>query len=160
MMRDIPTAPAFISPLSLTFEVDGHALQIGPMNVEQLAQVMGMAGPVLDALMAMPDAALARLQSGSPTAGDLAVMLELLSDQASTALRLVQIASQQNEGWVKELLPDRFAYLFSVCVLVNADFFSRARPVFAAAGALLLQAKQVQDTGVAAASTGPGSSTP
>lgn len=155
--RNLPVLPAFISPLQITVPVDQVDVLITALGIAQIAEVLHVASPVLDGLFTLDDETLARLEAGAPNMADMLDLLHLFDEHQDAALRLVALGTRQSGAWVGELLPDRFAYLFACVVMVNADFFSRARPVFRAAGEVLSAAKAQQDP---AGSTGLGSSTP
>lgn len=157
--RNLPNLPAFIKSLEFTVPVDELPVTVSALGVAEIAQIMAIAAPVMDKLMLLSEETLARLEVGSPNMGDLVELMELLNSHGDAAVDLVAIGCRQPRDWAGKLLPDRFTYLFALVVMVNADFFSRARPVFSAAGALLGQAKQGQEP-EPAASTGPPSSTP
>lgn len=140
------TPPAFVKPLSLAFPIDDEAVTVTALGVADIAQALALCAPVLDELLCLSDQALARLEAGSPNMEDLHDMLDVLNKHGKAGIDLVAIGSDKPREWVEGLLPDRFAYLFSVVVMVNADFFSRARPVFNAAGELMAKARPPQES--------------
>lgn len=128
----------FAAPLEITFELDGHELTVRPASVAQLARMLRQARPLLDDLMALDPAIYARAQAGEDLApDDVLQMLELLSDHDDMPLQLVAIATGMKADAVGAMLPDRFAYLFSLVVQVNADFFFKALPVLTYAGSAM-----------------------
>ena len=136
--------PGFITPLEVTFPLGGPGddITVRPATVGQIARLMGVVAPLVDSLFGLDAELLERLQSAQgPTAQDVTALFELLSEHPARLLEMVAIASDLPQGEVEALLPDQFAYLFAVCVQVNADFFSRAIPVFKAAGARIETAK-------------------
>ena len=158
----LPAAPAFVQGLVAPFELPDAAdpeggevqhITIGPANMGQLARLMGHSGDLLDVVTALQPERAQRLANGQPTIQDLDVLLTLLQDKGELALDLVSIAAGIERDLVEALAPDRFAWLFGLVVMVNADFFSRSRGAFAAAGALFARARQL-------AQTGPASSAP
>lgn len=146
------TPPAFVVPQILAFTIDEVPITVAPLGVAKIAEAMALCAPVLDELMDLRDDTLKRLEGGAPDMDDLHDMLQIVQKHGQAGIELVALGVDQPRAWVAPLLPDRFAYLFSAVVMVNADFFSRARHVFSAAGALLAQGK--------AASTGQPSTTP
>jgi hypothetical protein len=129
-------APSFITPLTITFPMDGEEVTVKACSVAQLGAMLQLLKPVLPELQALPPEMLDRLVGDEgPSQADILVLLELMADHAALPAKLVA----EGMGWptdrVQALLPDRFAYLFAVLVQVNADFFGRALPVlFGAAG--------------------------
>jgi hypothetical protein len=131
--------PEFIVPLEVPLQLGGAALTVRPATVGQIARLMHLAAPVVRALMTLPPSLLDRVQDGQIDADDVRDLFELLNDQPDNVLRMVAIATGLPQAQVDALPPDQFAYLFAVVMQVNADFFSRATPVFAAAGRVLRQ---------------------
>lgn len=158
--RNMPALPAFIASLEVTVPIDQVDVTVKACGVEQLAMIVHLAAPVLDELVLLPEDLLGRLETGTPGPMDLMEVLRLFDGHREAAIEMVAIAAGQPRAWVAGLLPDRFAYLFALVGMVNADFFWRARPVFGAAGALLVLAKASQEKASPAASTGLPSTTP
>lgn len=160
-----PPAPAFVAGLRVPCELPvfphddagtTEQVPIEPANMGQLVQLLAHAGDLLDVVAGLQPERAARLQAGQPSFEDLDVLLTLLQDKGPVAIDLVAIASGIAVERVKSLAPDRFAWLFGVVVMVNADFFSRSRGAFAAAGALFAQARGTMRP----PPTGPASSPP
>lgn len=134
--------PTFITPLRVEFQMDGREVVVEAAPVARLGEMLAVLQPVLPELAALPDGMVERLTGGSlsgtivpdgelapaPTAADVLVLLELLAAHRDVPVRFVAAAMAWPQADVGKLLPDRFAYLFSVIVQVNADFFGRALP--------------------------------
>jgi hypothetical protein len=149
-------APAFLAPVEVPLPLGELSLVVRPANVGQIARLLTVAAPVVGSLMALPPGFIDRLAGDEPTtADDVAELFELLSRHPHKLIELVAIATGQDVATVAALPPDKFAYLFAVVVQVNADFFVRATPVFAAAGRVLRAAadKGPQTAGPAPATT-------
>lgn len=136
--------PSFVTPLTVTFPMDGRDVTITAANVAQLATLLTVAAPVLHDLAALPPDMLDRLVSAEgPTEADIVELLRTLSELEafSVAAKFVELGAGLAADDVRNLLPDRFSYLFAVTLQVNADFFARALPVLREAaqklGALL-----------------------
>lgn len=161
--RQLPANPTFITPLTASFEVpkpgtsESYTVAIGPATVSQLAAVMAESADLLDIVRAITPDRRERFMAGAPSVEDLDVMLTLLQDQGDMAIRVVSTLSCISADHVGALLPDRFAWLFALVVMVNADFFSRSPAAFAAAGQLLAQARGAGKPGVAAQTGRPSS---
>jgi hypothetical protein len=139
------SAPTFVTPLEVTFTLGGQDVTVRPATVGRLARMIAVAGPLVRLVMALQADTLDRLQSPEgPTTEDVAELFETLSEQPEKLLSLVALAADISQPQVEALAPDQFAYLFAVVVQVNADFFSRATPVFAAAGRVLRQVQLPQ----------------
>ncbi len=136
--------PSFITPLTIEFPMDGRDVKVTAANVAQLAALLAVAAPVIHELAALPPDLLDRLVSDEgPTEADIVELLRMLSelDAFDVAAKVVELGAGFSEADARNLLPDRFAYLFAVVLQVNADFFARALPVLREAaqklGALL-----------------------
>ncbi len=138
-------APEFVAPVEVPLPDVHPGLVVRPASVGQIARLLAVAGPVVSLVMTLPPGLMDRLhaQEGDEpmTADDVAELFELLSDQPHKLVEMVAIATGLERAAVEALAPDRFAFLFAVVVQVNADFFSRATQVFAAAGRVLEQAR-------------------
>jgi hypothetical protein len=134
-------APEFVAPVEVPLDAIAPGLVVRPANVGQIARLLAVAGPVVSTLMALPPGLIDRLhaQEGDEpaTADDMAELFELLSRHPAKLIEMVAIATGLDRAVVEALAPDRYAFLFAVVVQVNADFFSRATPAFAAAGRVL-----------------------
>ncbi|MDO9094435.1 MAG: hypothetical protein Q7U99_17580 [Rubrivivax sp.] len=153
-------APAFITPLSITFPMDGRDMTVSAANVATLAAMMDTVAPVLEELVLLPAEMLARLTGDTgPTKADLVDLLQLLQRKAGAqaAIELVALGVGMPEAEAGHLLPDRFAYLFALVLQVNADFFGRALPVLAVAAAKL-QALAPAPGATTSTTSGPASS--
>lgn len=150
-------APAFVAPLEVPVSLGGRELVVRAATVGQIARMMGAGAPLVRALLDLSPALVQRLGE-EPGPGDIVELLELLSREPQRLLELVAIAAGLPVGEVEALAPDAFAYLFAVVVQVNADFFSRATPAFAAAGAVL-RAASTRAT-ASPKTPGPAPSTP
>lgn len=138
------TPPSFVTPLTITFPMDGADVTITAASVAQLATLLTVAAPVLHELSALPPDMLDRLVSEEgPTEADIVELLRTLADldAFNVAAKFVEMGAAMSADEVRSLLPDRFSYLFAVTLQVNADFFARALPVLREAaqklGALL-----------------------
>lgn len=136
--------PSFVTPLTITFPMDGRDVTITAASVAQLATLLTVAAPVLHELAALPPDMLDRLVSEEgPTEADIVELLRTLADldAFNVAAKFVELGAGMGSDDVRNLLPDRFSYLFAVTLQVNADFFARALPVLREAaqklGALL-----------------------
>lgn len=136
-------APQFVAPIEVPLPDVAPGLVVRPANVGQIARLLTVAGPVVTTLMALPPGLIDRLQAKEgdeqATMDDIVELFELLSQHPHKLLEMVAIATGMPREAVEALAPDRYAYLVAVVVQVNADFFSRATPAFAAAGRVLEQ---------------------
>lgn len=133
-------APDFAAPLEVTVALSDRMLAVRPATVGQIARMLSVAAPVVQSLMNMPPRLIERLQSeAGPDGQDLAELFELLARHPSKLIDLVAIATGIEQDEAAAMPPDRFTFLFAVVVQVNADFFFRATPAFAAAGRVLQQ---------------------
>lgn len=134
-------APEFVAPVEVPLDAIAPGLVVRPANVGQIARLLAVAGPVVSTLMALPPGLVERLQGGPDaepaTAEDMAELFELLSRHPHKLIEMVAIATGLERVVVEAMPVDRYAFLFAVVVQVNADFFSRATPAFAAAGRVL-----------------------
>lgn len=135
----LPTAD-FAAPLEVPLPLGSLDLVVRAATVGQIARMLKTAGPVVQTLTTLPRELLDALQDPDAlTAGQIADLFELLSSHPDDLLQMVAIAADLRAEQVHGLMPDQFAMLFAVVVQVNADFFSRAAPVFNAAGRVLGQ---------------------
>ncbi|MDP3611046.1 MAG: hypothetical protein Q8R98_04280, partial [Rubrivivax sp.] len=82
-------APAFITPLSITFPMDGRDMTVSAANVATLAAMMDTVAPVLEELVLLPAEMLARLTGDTgPTKADLVDLLQLLQRKAGAQAAL------------------------------------------------------------------------
>ena len=135
------SAPEFVAPLEVAVSLTDGDIIVRPMSVGQLARTLTVAQPLVATLMTLPEGMVQRLEAGLPTVHDVMDLFDTLSAHPHKLIELVSIATGLSLVQTAALAADRFAYLFAVVVQVNADFFSRATPVFAAAGRVLLQVK-------------------
>lgn len=134
MRRDID----FVAPEEVTFQLDGQDVTVRPAGVTALARMLREARPMLDSLVGLGDGFMSRAASGSPpTPEDIVALLEVVSEHDDLPVHLVHLATGLPLEKLDVMLPDRFAYLFSVVVQVNADFFAKALPVFRRCGSAL-----------------------
>jgi hypothetical protein len=133
------TVPAFAAPLEVPLDLGTLQITVRPANVGQIARMVSVAAPAVDALMALPPSLVQALQHGELSADHIAELFELLAKHPNKLAELVATACGLKLDEVQALLPDRFAYLFAVVVAVNADFFSRATGALQAAGRVLGQ---------------------
>lgn len=149
--------PVWAAPSEVPLELGPLQVTVRPCDVGQITRMVAVAAPAVDALMALPVGLLDRLQQPEQLAADdLAELFELLSKHPAKLAELVAIATRLRVDEVQALLPDRYAFLFAVVVVVNADFFSRATPAFEAAGRVLQQLRPSSDS--SAATPGPAPS--
>lgn len=135
-------APDFVAPLEVTLALGDRTLVVKPASVGQIARLLTVAAPVVQTLMNLPPQLVERLQAADgPGVQDVAELFELLARHPSKLIEMVAIATGIDEAEVAAMPADRFAFLFAVVVQVNADFFFRATPAFAAAGRVLQQLK-------------------
>ena len=147
--------PSFITPLTITFPMDGQDVTVTANSTGQLGSMLEVLKPMLPELQSLPAETIERLFSGDgPNTTDVLLLLDLLADHHELPQRMVAIAM----GWPYEkvagLLPDRFGYLFALVMQVNADFFGRALPALLGA-AVKFRALQPE----LPTTPGPGSST-
>ncbi len=134
MRRDID----FVAPEEVTFPLDGQDVTVRPAGVTALARMLREARPMLDSLVGLGDGFMSRAASGAPpTPEDIVALLEVVSKHDDLPVHLVHMATGLPLEKLDVMLPDRFAYLFSVVVQVNADFFAKALPVFRLCGSAL-----------------------
>jgi hypothetical protein len=135
-------APDFAAPLEVTLLLGDRTLVVKPASVGQIARLLTVAAPVVNTLMTLPPQLLDALRAeGGPGVPEVAELFELLSRHPSKLIEMVAIATELDLAEVSAMPPDRFTFLFAVVVQVNADFFFRATPAFAAAGRVLQQLK-------------------
>lgn len=135
----------FVTPLSVAFEIDGRGLEITPVVVEEVADLLAIADPLFEELMLVDGERLERLQLGAQTTADTVWLLRLVARHAKPVVEALAICSRmhtlaaadgtvrtvtgaEHAAWVRRLLPDRAVELLTVCLRVNADFFTRAFP--------------------------------
>lgn len=156
-------APEFVAPAEVPLPGVAPGLVVRPADVGQIARLLAVAAPLVTTLLELPDGLVQRLQGSGlppierdvegdsadasdaldsgPTMADILDLFEVLSRHPYKLIEMVAIATRLDRAVVEALAPDRFAFLFAVVVQVNADFFSRATPAFAAAGRVLEQVK-------------------
>lgn len=153
-------APAFITPLTITFPVDGRDITITAGSVTVLASMMDAVAPILEELSLLPADVLARLTGDEgPTRADVLDLLQLVQRKAGAqaAIELVALGAGMPAADAGKLLPDRFAYIFAVVLQVNADFFARALPVLDAAAVKLQALAPVALAAPGSTTSGPAS---
>lgn len=154
--------PSFISPFTVTLPLtpgpDEQMVSVSAADVGQLGCILQLLAPVLHELMALPDDLLQRLLSeDGPTKADIVTLLVLLAEKPEIPQQFVAIAARMEPRAVTALMPDAFAYLFAVCVQVNADFFARALPAFRQAAELIaLAGSDLPAEPISAAQATPG----
>lgn len=156
-----PTAVAsnFAVPLAITVPLrDGQSLVITAANVETLLKLKAMLLPVLQTLAEESPAVFSSdrlktmLDTGMVTARDITELCGLL-DQADVVVDVTALLSGLPRNDLVKLLPDEFATLFSVGVMVNADFFAQALPAFKAAAQRLAGVGRPERPAAAASGT-------
>lgn len=127
----------FVTPLEITFALEGADVTVRPAGVAQIARMLRVAAPLIDDLLVLDPGLAERCGAGAPLAEDVVQLFTLLAQHGDAAPALVAHATGLDEAVLGRMLPDRFAYLFALVVQVNADFFARALPVFRLAGAAM-----------------------
>jgi hypothetical protein len=134
----------FVTPLEVSFAVDGRELTVTPVTVGQLPKLLQWLDPLFDDLMSLGD---------EPQLDDL---FGLVIAHGEPVLKAVALAARVDEPWVAQLLPDRLAALMAVLLEVNGDFFRRAMPLISTHLVHLRQAVVPGAPAPAAAPASPG----
>lgn len=129
----------FAAALAITVPLrSGAELVITAANVGTLLKLKAALLPVLQTLAEESPAVFSNdrlktmLDTGVVTARDITELCGLL-DQADVLVDVTALLSGMDRNDLVQLLPDEFVSLFSVGVMVNADFFGQALPAFKAA---------------------------
>lgn len=126
--------PTFTEPLTATVPLRSGTITVTTANMKQLLAVKASMLPALELIAREApqffDEEQLRLmvETRTVTAKDIASLCVLL-EHFSVALQVVEALAPLPMKQVEELLPDEFAYLFGVVVMVNVDFFVQALPV-------------------------------
>lgn len=116
----------FVTPRETAFTpAPGEIYLITPLRVRDVGPFAQAVAPLLDWAPAL-------------LAGELednALLANVMAEGAEHLLRAVAIASRIPAERIGELGLDQLAALVALCVEANADFFRRALPALAAAGA-------------------------
>ena len=104
----------FLEPVTRTLTVDGVALTITPVLMNELPRLVRTVEPLLGTLM----------YEGATM--DVPRLMSLLGAHGDVIAEAVALCVRQPLDWVGARLPDRVAVMAMACIEVNSDFFSRA----------------------------------
>lgn len=120
-------APEFIAPLHIACEIEARQLDIWPMTIGMVPQVLALVEPLLGELGLQVAAGMFdRLVLGEPTPADAVELASLLGRHGERMLGAVALLARTDRAWVEGLLPDRAVSLAARVIQVNADFFRQA----------------------------------
>ncbi len=117
----------FIQPQRVQRHVEQLQLEITPLTIDMLPDVLGLLEPVLDELgILVADGTADRLADGDVQPADVLRITKLIARSGKSLIDATAVLARCDRAWLGNLLPDRAAVIALDVIKVNADFFRQA----------------------------------